>query len=92
MYNVDQHRDMFTPAELAALAFAERITSDAHGVSEDTWIDLREHFDDGQIIEIAAVIGLFNYFNRFNNGLEVAVTPPPPSTPETTDDESSSED
>ena len=74
MYNIDQHRDMFTPAELAALAFAERMTTDAHGVSEDIWIDLTEHFDEGQIIEIAAVIGLFNYFNRFNIALEIPVT------------------
>ncbi len=84
MYNIDQHRDMFTPAEQAALAFAERMTTDAHGVSEDTWIDLREHFDEGQVIEIAAVIGLFNYFNRFNDALHVDVTPPGnrPSQPE----------
>ena len=76
MYHIDQHRDMFTPAEQAALAFAERMTTDAHGVSEDTFIDLSVHFDDGQIIEIAAVIGLFNYFNRFNDALQVAITPP----------------
>ena len=37
----------------------------------------REHFDDGQIIEIAAVIGLFNYFNRFNDALKVDITRPP---------------
>jgi alkylhydroperoxidase family enzyme len=86
MYHIDQHRDMFTPAELAALAFAERMTTDAHGVSEDTWIDLKEHFDDGQVIEIAAVIGLFNYFNRFNDALHVAVTPPPPPKPVAEDD------
>ena len=74
MYNIDQHQDLFTPAEKAALAFAERMTTDAHGVSEDIWIDLTEQFDDGQIIEIAAVIGLFNYFNRFNEALKIPVT------------------
>lgn len=77
MYNIDQHEDLFTPAERAALAFAERMTTDAHGVSEDIWIDLTDHFDDGQIIEIAAVIGLFNYFNRFNDALKVDITRPP---------------
>ena len=75
MYHIDRNRDLFTPAEQAALAFAERMTTDAHGVSEDTWIDLREYFDEGQVIEIAAVIGLFNYFNRFNDALQVDVTP-----------------
>jgi alkylhydroperoxidase family enzyme len=74
MYHIDQHEELFTPAERAALAFAERMTTDAHGVSEDIWIDLHQHFDDGQVIEIAAVIGLFNYFNRFNDALHVEVT------------------
>lgn len=74
MYNIDQRESMFTPAERAALALAERMTTDARGVDEDIWADLREHFDEGQIIELAAVIGLFNYFNRFNDALQVPVT------------------
>ncbi len=74
MYNIDRQESMFTPAERAALALAERMTTDARGVDEDIWADLREHFDDGQIIELAAVIGLFNYFNRFNDALRVPVT------------------
>ena len=74
MYNIDQHNDMFTPAERAALALAERMTTDARGVDEDIWADLREHFDEGQIIELASVIGLFNYFNRFNDALHIEVT------------------
>jgi len=74
MYHIDQHRDEFTPAELAALALAERMTTDARGVDEEVWADLRAHFDEGEIIELAAVIGLFNYFNRFNDALQVPVT------------------
>lgn len=76
MYHIDQHAGEFTPAELAALTLAERMTTDAHGVNEDVWAAVREHFDDGQIIELAAVIGLFNYFNRFNDALHVDVTKP----------------
>jgi len=76
MYNIDQHRDMFTPAERAALTLAERMTTDAHGVNEDVWADLQANFDDGQIVELAAVIGLFNYFNRFNNLLQMEPTKP----------------
>lgn len=74
MYNIDQHGHLFTPAERAALALAERMTTDAHGVDEDVWAELKEHFDDGEIIELAAVIGLFNYFNRFNDALHIEVT------------------
>lgn len=76
MYHIDQHANEFTPAERAALTLAERMTTDAHGVDEDVWADLREHFDDGQIIELASVIGLFNYFNRFTDALHIEVTKP----------------
>lgn len=76
MYHIDAHRDEFTPAELAALAFAERMTTDARNVDEDVWAELRAHYDEGQVIELAAVIGLFNYFNRFNDALRVDITPP----------------
>lgn len=77
MYHIDAHRDAFTPAERAALWLAERLTTDAHGVDEEVWASVREHFDEGQIIELVAVVGLFNYFNRFNEALRVAVTPAP---------------
>ncbi|HEX8733301.1 MAG TPA: hypothetical protein VF725_14730 [Ktedonobacterales bacterium] len=76
MYHIDEHREMFTPAEQAALSLAERMTTDARNVDEEVWASLREVFDEGQIIELAAVIGLFNYFNRFNDALRVEVTPP----------------
>ncbi len=36
----------------------------------------KRNFDDGQIVELAAVIGLFNYFNRFNDALRVEITKP----------------
>ena len=76
MFNIDEHADLFTPAERAALTLAERMTTDARGVDEEVWASLREHYDDGQIIELAGVIGLFNYFNRFNDALRVEITPP----------------
>ena len=77
MYHIDQHAHLFSDAERAALALAERMTTDAHGVDEEVWAALREQFDAGEIVELAAVIGLFNYFNRFNDALHVPTTPPP---------------
>lgn len=76
MYHIDEHAELFTPAERAALTLAERMTTDAHGVNEEVWAELRTHWDEGQIVELAAVIGLFNYFNRFNDALRVDMTPP----------------
>ncbi len=76
MYHIDAHAHLFTSAERAALTLAERMTTDAHGVDEEVWASVREHFDEVQVIELAAVIGLFNYFNRFNDALRVPVTRP----------------
>jgi alkylhydroperoxidase family enzyme len=67
-------REDFTPAEKAALRLAEVMTLDSNRVDENLWSDLRQHYDEGEIIELAAAIGLFNYFNRFNNALKVEPT------------------
>lgn len=64
----------FTPRERAALDLAERMTRDAMGVDDALMRELRRWFADAEIVELAAVAGLFNYFNRFNNALDVDVT------------------
>lgn len=64
----------FTPAEKVALRFAERMTRDAHSIDDELWNELRQHYDEGQIVELAAAIGLFNYFNRFNDALRMEPT------------------
>ena len=50
------------------------MTRDPHGISDQEYARLRGHYDEGAIVEIAAVAGLFNYFNRFNDALRVPVT------------------
>jgi uncharacterized peroxidase-related enzyme len=69
-----EKRSDFTAAEKAALRFAETMTSRPQDVDDTQWADLRQHFDEGEIIELAAVIGLFNYFNRFNDALKMEPT------------------
>jgi uncharacterized peroxidase-related enzyme len=64
----------FNEREKAALELAERETLDSNGVDDAFWARLRKHFDEGEIIELAAAIGLFNYFNRFNNSLKMEPT------------------
>jgi alkylhydroperoxidase family enzyme len=66
--------ERFDEAEKAALAVAEALTKDPTGLAEPLWDDLRRHYTDEQIIEIICSIGLFNYFNRLNNALEIEVT------------------
>jgi alkylhydroperoxidase family enzyme len=69
-----EKRSDFTDAEKAALRFAERMTRDPHTVDDALWAELRRYFDEGEIIEIAASVGLFNYFNRFNDALRMEPT------------------
>lgn len=67
-------RGDFTEREKAALRFAEKMTLDPHGVDDAQWQQLRQHFDEGEVVELAAAIGLFNYFNRFNDALRMEPT------------------
>jgi uncharacterized peroxidase-related enzyme len=66
----------FTPAEKAALRLAETMTRDAHAVSEEQFAELRNFYSEGEIVELMCAIGLFNYFNRFNNALKMEPTQP----------------
>lgn len=74
LYHIDQHQHLFTQRELVALRFAEIMTTSARDVSESLWDELQIHFDDGEIVEIATVIGLFNYFNRYADALQLYTT------------------
>jgi alkylhydroperoxidase family enzyme len=69
-----EKRDDFSAAEKAALRLAEKMTSDPQGFDDEQWTELRRHFEEGEIIELAAAIGLFNYFNRFNDVLKMEPT------------------
>jgi AhpD family alkylhydroperoxidase len=58
---------VFTEAEQAALALAEEGTrlADAHqGVSDETWAQVRRHYDDDQAIALVAGIAMINAANR----------------------------
>jgi alkylhydroperoxidase family enzyme len=69
-----EQRTDFTEREKAALRLAERVTRDAHTVDDAFWTQLRQQFDEGEIIELLCAIGLFNYFNRFNDALHMEPT------------------
>ena len=69
-----EHRDDFTAAEKSALRLAERMAVESNQVDDEQWADLRSHFEEGEVIELAAAIGLFHYFNRFNNALQMEPT------------------
>jgi alkylhydroperoxidase family enzyme len=80
LYHIDTHRQLFSTRELAALRFAEVMTTSGRDVDEALWDELQAHFDDGEIVELASVIGLFNFFNRYADALRIL-----PSETETED-------
>lgn len=60
---------VFTDAERAALAFAEEGTrlADAHtGVSDETWAEVRRHYDDDQLGTLVCVVAMINAATRMN--------------------------
>ena len=69
-----RNRADFTDAEKAALELAERVTRSPHEVDDAFWNELRRYYDEGELIELLAAIGLFNYFNRFNDALRMEPT------------------
>jgi alkylhydroperoxidase family enzyme len=64
---------LFEPAWVPAFAYADAMDGTGH-VSDALFEALAAHWDEGQIVEITMVVGLFAYFNRFNNALCVEVT------------------
>jgi AhpD family alkylhydroperoxidase len=58
---------VFTEAERAALALAEegtRLADTHHGVSDETWTEVRKHYDDDQIVALISLVALVNAANR----------------------------
>ncbi len=69
-------RTDFSASEKIALQLAEQMTRNEGAISDEEMARLREHYSEGEIIELMASIGLFNYFNRFNNLLGMEPTNP----------------
>ncbi|HKT00155.1 MAG TPA: carboxymuconolactone decarboxylase family protein [Rugosimonospora sp.] len=60
---------VFTDAERAALALAEegtRLGDARHGVSDETWNQVRKHYDDDQTVALVYLVAMINAANRIN--------------------------
>ena len=66
--------DALEPGWRAALAYADVVHHSGHDVTDELYGDLAAAWDPGQIVELTLVIGMTEYFNRFNNALRVAPT------------------
>jgi AhpD family alkylhydroperoxidase len=58
---------VFTEAEQAALALAEegtRLADASDGVSDETWDEVRKHYDDDQIVALVSVVAMVTAAKR----------------------------
>jgi uncharacterized peroxidase-related enzyme len=60
---------LFDDGERAALRFARDASLVPNEVTPAHFEELRRHWDDGQIVEILAVVGLFGFLNRWNDSM-----------------------
>jgi uncharacterized peroxidase-related enzyme len=65
--------DLFTPAEKAAMAWAECLTLRTYRQKPEVMEELKKHYTNEQIVEITMVSGFFNFWNRFTDGLQVDI-------------------
>jgi len=63
----------YSEAEKAALAFAHAATQVPNAVTPEVGARLQAHWDEGQIVEIMAVVALFGYLNRWNDSMGSAL-------------------
>jgi uncharacterized peroxidase-related enzyme len=64
-----ERSELFSDAEKAALTVAQGAGATPNMVSDADIKNLKNYFDDDQIIEIVGVICLFGWLNRFNDTL-----------------------
>ncbi|MEM6460977.1 MAG: carboxymuconolactone decarboxylase family protein [Pseudomonadota bacterium] len=62
-----ENSDLFSDGERAAIDLAFKAGQVPNMATEAEFDALKEHFDDGQIVEIVAAIALFGYLNRWND-------------------------
>ncbi len=68
LWNFEQS-DLFSAAERAAIALALKAGAQPNEATAADFDALKQHYDEGQIVEIVAAIALFGYLNRWNDTL-----------------------
>jgi AhpD family alkylhydroperoxidase len=68
---------LYEEREREALRFARDASLVPNEVTPGHFDRLRRHWDDGQIVEILAVVGLFGFLNRWNDTMATALEDTP---------------
>jgi len=63
----------YSPSEKAAVWFAEMLAVDHHSITDQHIAELREHYDDGEIVELMMMAGQYIGFGRMLAVLQLEV-------------------
>ncbi len=66
---------LFDPVESAVLRFAEQMNIRKGRVDDSLYEELEKHFNRKQIVELTVRIGMCEFFNRFNEALQLDIEP-----------------
>jgi uncharacterized peroxidase-related enzyme len=76
--------DLFSPAERAALRLAYHGATAPASATQAHFDEVYRYFDEGQVVEIVATIGLFGYLNRWNDTMATEIEELPASVAQAT--------
>jgi alkylhydroperoxidase family enzyme len=71
----DFEQGPFTPTEKLGLRCAEKIHRSGRDLDDASFAELRNAYNDAQIVELIATAAVFEFFPRFVDGLRIPVTP-----------------
>ena len=63
--------DGFPPAEVALLRMADAVSGTPSNISDELYAELRQHFTEDQLIELAAAAAQENFRARYNRVFDV---------------------
>lgn len=73
---------LFSEKERVALEFAIGAASQPNDVSDELFARMKQHWSEGEIVEIAALVGYFGFMNRFNDTMATPLEDEPAHTAE----------
>jgi len=73
---------LFTEAERAALDLAVAAAAQPNAVTDEMFERVKQHWTEGQIVEIVALISFFGFMNRYNDTMATPLEDEPIETAE----------
>ena len=69
VYRFDRVKFLFSDADRAAFDLAIAASQVPNGVTDAIAENIRNYWDEGEIVEILGVVALFGYLNRWNDSM-----------------------